>query len=273
MLIAQISDLHIRPEGQLAYRTVDTALGLRRTVAWLNGLEPQPDVVVATGDLVDTGSLEEYARLRELLRPLRAPMFLIPGNHDRRENLRAAFPEHSYLPRDGEFLQYVIEDYPIRLVGLDTMIPGKETGQMCPARLQWLETKLREQPARPTLLFMHHPPFKTGIGRMDELGMESGGGAMAEIVVGHPQVERVLCGHVHRPVQLRWAGTVASIAPSTAYQFSLNLTAGAKLAFTMEPPGVPLLLWRPDTGLIGHMGYPDAYPGPFPTRDASGARL
>ena len=188
-------------------------------------------------------------------------------------SLRAAFPDHGYLPRKGEFLHHVIEEYPLRLIGLDTVSPGKDAGRMCPARLEWLDTRLREQPARPAVLYMHHPPFQTGIERMDELGMEEGAGLLAEIVARHPQVERVVCGHVHRPVQMRWAGTVVSCAPSIAFQFTLNLKPGGKLALTLEPPGVPLLLWRPGTGLIGHTGFPDTYPGPYPTRDASGARL
>jgi 3',5'-cyclic-AMP phosphodiesterase len=272
MLIAQISDLHIKPVGRLAYNIVDTAPYLVRTVAWLNGLNPQPDVILATGDLVDGGKPEEYARLKEILRPLKAPVFLIPGNHDERGALRAAFADHAYLPQSGEFLHYVIDRYPLRLIGLDTIVPGKEFGNLCEQRLAWIDARLSERKGMPTVVFMHHPPFATGIEFMDVLGLKNGE-ALAKIISRHPQVERVLCGHVHRPVQLRWAGTVASIAPSTAHQVTLNLGSGGVSSFTLEPPGVQLLLWRPGTGLIGHLGYPDAFPGPYPFRDPGGALM
>lgn len=271
MLIAQISDLHIKPEGELAYRVVDTAPYLERTVAWLNGLDPQPDAVLATGDLVDAGSPVEYARLRELLRPLRAPAFLIPGNHDRREPLREAFPDHTYLPR-GEFLHYTVERFPLRLIGLDTTVPGRESGELCARRLKWLDERLSEGHDRPTLLFMHHPPFDTGIAHMDRIGL-AGAAAFAELVRRRPQVERAVCGHIHRAIQIRWAGTVASVAPSTAHQVVLDLKPDGASAFALEPPGVQLLYWRPGTGLIGHLGYPGAYPGPYPFRDAGGRLL
>src|SRR5215470_3359119 len=118
MLIAQISDLHIRARGQLAYRRVDTAWYLARCVEQLLRMTPRPDVVVATGDLVDVGHPDEYRHLRELLTPLPMPVYLIPGNHDRRDPLVAEFPEHAYLPRHGSFLHYVLEDFPLRMIGL-----------------------------------------------------------------------------------------------------------------------------------------------------------
>lgn len=206
-------------------------------------------------------------RLRKLLAPLQAPLYLIPGNHDNREALRAAFPDHGYLQRATKFLQYVVEGYPLRLVGLDTLDPGKETGLLCAERLAWLEAALSADRSTPTVIFMHHPPFETGIAFMDALGL-SGGEAMAEIVARHPQVERVLCGHQHRPVTLRWAGTIASIAPSVAHQVALELWDGGGASFVMEPSACQLLLWKPGTGLIGHLLYLAGYSGPYPFRAA-----
>ena len=266
MIIAQISDTHIKPAGKLAYRVVDTAGCLARGVAHLLAMAPRPDVVLATGDLVDAGRADEYRRLRHLLAPLPMPVFLIPGNHDDREALAAAFPEHDYFPKDGRFLQYVVEGYPLRLIGLDTLVPGENGGLMCEERLGWLDARLGEAPGRPTVLFMHHPPFATGIRHMDEQGLE-GAERMREVVRRHPQVERVLCGHLHRPIQLRWAGTVASTAPSTAHQVVLDLREDAPGVFALEPPACQLHLWRPGTGLISHTSYIGAYPGPYPFRE------
>src|SRR5215471_12650776 len=119
MLIAHITDTHITAPGTLLMGIVDTASALERAVEAVNRLDPTPDVSVLTGDLVETGADEEYAHLRALLAPLRMPIFAIPGNHDAREPMREAFSGDRYLPRQG-FLNYVVENYPLRIVALDT---------------------------------------------------------------------------------------------------------------------------------------------------------
>ena len=124
MIVIQLSDPHILAPGELLYRRFDTAEFLARAVAEINRLDPLPDVAVVTGDLVDHGEPPEYEHLRALLAPLTMPVFVIPGNHDAREPLRAAFIADGYLPADG-FLQYAIEDCPVWLIALDTLIPGE----------------------------------------------------------------------------------------------------------------------------------------------------
>jgi Icc protein len=264
MLIAQISDMHLKPPGELLYRRIDTAGFLERAVAHIVALDPRPDVVLATGDLVDGGTVEEYTLLRRLLAPLSMPVYLIPGNHDARDPMREVFADHAYLPGNG-FLQYTVEDRPVRLIALDTLMPGKGYGVMCAERLDWLEARLGESD-RPTVLFMHHPPFECGIDAFDGMRLNEGGKRLAEIVSRHRRVERVMCGHVHRPIQVRWAGTMGSIAPSTAHQATLDLQDGAPLSLRMEPPGVALHLWKPDAGLVTHLSYVGTYRGPEPFR-------
>src|SRR5216684_2212730 len=134
MLIAQISDMHVKAEGELLYGRIDTAGFLERAVAHVRALDPRPDVVLATGDLVEGGKPEEYARLRRLLAPLDMPVHLIPGNHDARDALREVFTDHAYLPPTG-FLHYTIETLPVRLIALDTLVPGKGYGALCGERL------------------------------------------------------------------------------------------------------------------------------------------
>src|SRR6266853_5035011 len=124
MIVIQLSDPHIVVPGELLYGRVNTAEFLARAVAEVNRLDPLPDVAVITGDLVDHGDPVEYGHLRSLLVPLAMPVFVIPGNHDAREPLRAAFAADGYLPAEG-FLQYAIEDYPVRLLALDTLVPGE----------------------------------------------------------------------------------------------------------------------------------------------------
>src|SRR5204863_1292296 len=187
--------------------------------------------------------------LRAVLRPLAMPVFVIPGNHDARDPLRAAFGADGYLPADG-FLQYTVEDYPLRLVALDTLIAGQHRGSLCAERLGWLDRTLAAQPDRPTVVLMHHPPFATGITYMDGYGLDNAAG-LAEIVARHPQVERILCGHLHRTIDRRFAGTVAGTAPSTAHQIRLNLVADARISFIFEPPGYQLHVWH-HGGLVTH---------------------
>ena len=251
MLIAQISDTHIKPEGALAYGRIDTSAFLARAVDHILHLDPRPDVVLGTGDLVDGGTREEYIRLRHLLSPLPMPVYLIPGNHDDRDALRQTFSDYPLMPRDG-FIQYVVEDGPVRLIAVDTLVPRAAGGRVDGERLAWLDARLGEAPTKPTMIFMHHPPFKTAIDYMDGIGLE-GADAMADVVRRHPQVERVVCGHLHRSIQSRWAGTLAMTAPGTAHQICLDVREAAGLSLTLEPPGYALHLWRDGLGLVSHV--------------------
>ena len=259
MRIAQITDCHIRPEGMLIYGAIDTAAYLARAVEAVNALDPPPDLVLLTGDLVDAGSPAEYARLIAILRPLRAPYFVIPGNHDTREGLRAAFADHSYLASGNGFINYALEAYPIRLIGLDSIVPGEVWGRLCPVRLAWLDRALAAAPALPTLIFIHHPPFPVGIAHMDEHPFE-GALELAALIRRHPNVERLIAGHVHRAIQLRWAGTVASTCPSTAHHFALDFRPDALIAYTLEPPAFQLHCWIPGTGIVTHTAAIGDYP-------------
>ena len=264
MIAAQITDFHIGLPGGRMDGRFRTAAFLETAVAHLASLDPPPDVVLATGDLVDRGLPEEYERLRGILAPIGAPVHVIPGNHDDRAALSEAFADQGYLPRGGGFLHYAIDDWPVRLIALDTVIPGKIGGELCAERLRWLSDRLAEEPDRPTLIFMHHPPMKSGISGMDRHGFGAGAREMGAIVEEHPNVERIVCGHLHRPVTARWHGTVLSVAPSTAHQMGLNMLEGAGQRIVMEPPACHLHLWRPDTGIVSHTSYTGRYETPPP---------
>jgi 3',5'-cyclic AMP phosphodiesterase CpdA len=263
MLIGQISDLHIKADGKLSYRVVDTAGMLARCVEHVRALKQRPDVVLVTGDLVDFGKPDEYATLKALLAPLPMPYYLIPGNHDERGALRAAFPEHDYLKQSGTFVQYAVDDWPVRIVALDTVIPGESGGELCGERLAWLESTLATQPDKPTVVIMHHPPVETGIGHMDKIGLD-GAAALAAVIARHPNVERVLCGHIHRPIQVRFAGTIASVCPSPAHQVALDLAPDAPSRFKMEPPGYQLHKWSDRNGIVSHTAFIGEFAGPYP---------
>jgi 3',5'-cyclic AMP phosphodiesterase CpdA len=264
MIVAQLSDPHVVAAGELLYGRVDTARFLAHAVADINRLDPLPDVTVLTGDLVDRGTPAEYKHLHALIAPLAMPVFVIPGNHDSREPLRQAFAADGYLPATG-FLQFAIESYPVRLVALDTLVEGEHRGALCAERLAWLERTLATAPERPTLILMHHPPFATGIDFMDRFGLEDAA-AFAAVVARHKQVERILCGHLHRAIDRRFAGTVAGTAPSTAHQIRLDLNPDAPLRFMLEPPGYQLHVWREESGLVTHTAVLGDWPGPHPFR-------
>ena len=240
MLIAQLSDPHVMPAGKRAFGRIDTGEMLGQAVSRVLQLDPLPDVVLLTGDLADGGGPGPYQELRRHLAPLAMPVYLMPGNHDERAALREAFPEAHYLRQDPDFLHFDADLGPLQLIALDSLVPGEVHGALCPRRLTWLEQRLEEQQEKPVILAIHHPPFTTGIARMDDYGMRQGAAEFAKIVSRHPRVERVLCGHLHRPIQARWAGTLAMTAPSTAHQITLDLRPDADLTMQMEPPGLLL---------------------------------
>jgi 3',5'-cyclic AMP phosphodiesterase CpdA len=262
MLLAQISDLHVVAKGRKFYDRIDTPAFLARAVAHLNALDPRPDFVWITGDLVDQGSPAEYAHLGDILAGLQMRWAVMPGNHDERSNLRQAFDE-TRLPRTGEFLQYAIDDLPLRLLALDTLIPGESGGRLCQARLDWLSDRLEEHPERQTIIAMHHPPFLTGLTEMDAINCDNSA-ALGAIVAEHPQIERIICGHVHRPMVIRWNGTVVTTAPATAHQVTLDLKDGTPTSWIMEPPACHLHYWRADAGLVTHHSYIGDYGAPTP---------
>jgi len=285
MIFAQISDLHILRKGQLAYGVVDTATMLAAAVDHLGRLPFAVDFVLATGDLVDHGTAEEYAHLAELLAPLKVPCFFVLGNHDEREALRATFSREGALVmhpvpasiraeglEESGYLQYTIDAAGLRILILDTVVPGEGGGALCTERLRWLRAKL-EQHSGPTVIAMHHPPFDTGIAHMDAIALK-GAADYEQVVVGFPQIRRIVCGHLHRSIQADFGGTTAMTAPSVAHQVVLDLgDRGAPPgsfprgsdSFVMEPPGY-LLHWWNGQRLTTHQCVIGNYPGPFPFR-------
>ena len=271
MLLAQISDLHVKRPGALAYQRVDTGAALVRCVAALNALDPRPDAVIMTGDLVDQGDPEQYAHLKTLLAPLQIRYYLMVGNHDERAALRDAFSDREELRAGGEFVQYTVDIGPLRLIALDSMVPGQSAGNLCDSRLAWLEAQLDAAQGKPVIVALHHPPFECGIGHMDEIRLDAQASQkLATLVARYPNVERVICGHVHRPIFVRFGGTIASAVPSPAHQVALDLRENAPSGFMMEPPAFALHRYDPATGIVTHHAYVDAAAGPYPFYEPEG---
>lgn len=264
LTFAQITDLHIRKPGQLAYGKVDTAAYLRTTIESVLALRQRPAAVVVTGDLTDFGRVEEYETLRELLAPLTMPVYLMPGNHDDRQNLRTVFADHEYLGTNG-FVQYHVQIGPLQVLALDTSEPGHSDGMLCEARLNWLDRQLAAMQGKPVVIAMHHPPFRTLIGHMDRIGLTRGAAGLESIVRQYPNVERVVCGHLHRAIDVRFGGTLASTCPGPAHQVTLNLDPDARSDWMLEPPAFKVHGWDDiSQRLVSHLAPAGNYDGPYP---------
>lgn len=266
-LLLQLSDLHIREPGRLAYGRINTAPYLTQAVQTIQRLPQSPTALVLTGDLTDFGRAEEYEHLRRLLEPLGdLPIYLLPGNHDERQQLRASFPDHSYLGTDG-FVQYSVPVGDLTVIALDTVVPGASEGSLCAQRLDWLARELETHRARPVVIAMHHPPFRTLIGHMDDIGLLDGAPELEALVQRYPNVQRIVCGHLHRSIQVGFGGTVAMTAPSPAHQVCLDLAPDAASAWTLEPPGFALHALPVGGRLVSHLVASGRYEGPYPFHD------
>ncbi|MGH8617854.1 MAG: phosphodiesterase [Burkholderiales bacterium] len=248
MIIVQISDIHIDrddPSGANAAR-------LAACLAEIARLRPVPAAVLATGDLTEHGAAGEYATLRRLLSPLEAPVYAIPGNHDERAVFTAAFAEDGYLDPASAFAHYAFRTPALRVIALDTVVAGQAGGDLCPARLDWLVQALEADPDAPTLIVMHHPPRTTGIRYMDAMGLaDEAATRLDNIVRRHPQVVRISCGHVHRPLFTGWGGTILSVCPSVAGLGRLDLAPGADDAPRGEAPAFQVHAWH-EGALVTH---------------------
>ena len=261
MLIAQLSDPHVCAPGLLYKGVADSNRLLSDAIRHLQQLDRQPDLVLITGDLTDVGRPQEYSMFRELIGALALPHLLMPGNHDHRENFRQAFAEVDYLPKQGA-LHFCIDDHPIRIVALDSCQPGKHHGFVDDEGLRWLDQTLSQNRHKPTLVAIHHPPFKSGINYIDDYRLFDAQ-PLEAIIRSYDNIEAVVCGHVHRAIFRRWAGTVVAACPSTCTEIALRLNPAATGASFMGPTACLLHLWEPTTGMVSHLSHIGRYPGPY----------
>ena len=265
MILVQLTDLHVRPEGLAACRVVETNALTERAFRAVANLSVRPDAVVISGDLTANGLAAEYRALADMLRQRlgHLPVYMIPGNHDDRAVLRLELAAWPGIADDVDRVQYAVEVGPIRLVMLDTLVTGAVHGELGPRGLAWLDATLSAYPGRPTIVAMQHPPFLCGISHMDRVKLRDSA-AFAEVVSRHPQVERVVCGHHHRAITARVGGTIASVAPSVAYQGELELRPDAPARFILEPGAFEIHTWTAGSGVVSHTGYVESFPGPYP---------
>jgi len=229
VLLAHLSDPHLTA-GPLAG---GPALGLHAALGRLLGLPTRPDAVVITGDLTDHGHPDEYHQLTELLAGIPLPVYLAVGNHDDRDALLDAFAGTAHLD-GGDRAHYVVDLPSATLVVLDSLLPGRGAGRLGEDQLAWLNTELSQRPETPALVAVHHPPVRVGIPFLDGIRLLDAD-ALADAVGAHPQVVRILCGHVHRTIAAPFAGTLMSTASSTYRQSALDMTATGTMGVLDEP--------------------------------------
>lgn len=268
MLLAQMTDLHIKDKGKLAYNRVDTAKHVKNTIQHINNFIPQIDAVIISGDLTDNGTMAEYEYTKSLLNQLNMPYYLVPGNHDQRKNLYDSFHSSGYFMSD-QYIHYSIDNFPLRLIGLDTLVEQEPHGYLPQSSLNWLDKQLNEQPQKPTLIFMHHPPFKTGIEHMDVQNLINAE-EFTKLIDKHNCVKQVACGHVHRAIQTVINSTIYSIAPNAAHATVLNLGFDAQPCFTLEPAALQLFQLDEQNKLTSHISYIGNFDGPHPYFNSEG---
>ena len=220
MLIAQITDIHLGfdPDNEREFNRQR----LDRTLEALSELDPVPDLLLATGDIADNGDDGlSYRRFKDATAKLPFPVLHAMGNHDSREPFLAEYPDTRTA--DG-FIQYAIEDFPVRILVLDTLEPGRHGGAFCETRAAWLRARLDEDRERPTAIVLHHPPIETGLSWMTENPDAAWVKRLADCVSGRDNVVAMLAGHLHRPIVTQWNGTILAVCPSTAPQVALDLT-------------------------------------------------
>jgi 3',5'-cyclic-AMP phosphodiesterase len=191
-LLVQISDIHIggSEDGKDPIPRFEAVIGAIRS------LPNAPDAVLVSGDLTDHGTGEEYEVVREMLGRLELPLYVLPGNHDDRGRIRGAFE----LPGEGEEpVRYSVDVGDLRLVLLDSNVPGQDPGAFDAESLGWLDEELRREPERPTLLAGHHTPLTTGVPEWDAINLAaSDREALGAVVARHPQLRAIVGGHLHR---------------------------------------------------------------------------
>lgn len=251
MIIAQVTDTHLRSKNRTLSAGHDPLPGFRKALAKIEALSPKPDALLLTGDLVHDPIDETYNLLLDHIKNLTMPVFAVPGNHDERAAMYRAFAPFGYLNFDDNFLHYVVDDFPLTLIGLDTTFPDEIGGGLCAKRLRWLEQALDRTNDKPVMIFMHHPPFASGIAFMERWPFK-GAKEFTALISRYDHIIQIVCGHLHRPLHRSLAGTTVTVAPSTVFQIGLDLTPDAPSCFVNEPLGFNLYHWQGGHDLVCH---------------------
>ncbi len=215
MIIAQLTDTHLLSPQSAQTLARRRAEDFRRCVADINGLNPRPDAVIHTGDLAHEGDPETYALARDIVKELAPPFYPVPGNCDNRAALADAFGDKALLSTHGAFVQYAVDRFPLRLVGLDTQGTIGHDGDYDDQRMAELAALLDAEPKKPTALFMHHAPFALGK-EPPAFRVPATAGRLVGRIAEHSQVVRLFCGHHHGSSSDTIDTVLVTTGPATA---------------------------------------------------------
>ncbi len=220
MIIAQISDTHIDPDhehGPARLRDLEACIDD------INSLDIQPDIVVHTGDMAHNGNDGKYRQASAALAKLNTRLLVCAGNRDERILLNEHFGIGRRLNPDSLFLEYVVDDFPVRLVVLDTLNAQSNQGAYCDDRADGLRTYLSSDTSKATVLFMHHPPFEVVESKYPhQFDPWEGAERVAAALDGQRHVIHGFCGHTHRDARGEVAGIPFSTVPSIARDLRLG---------------------------------------------------
>jgi len=253
-LLIQITDTHIVERGTLLYGQADTARHLAETVAAINSMCPRPDLVLITGDLVEHPGPVTYSHFRDLIAPLEMPVYLMPGNHDNPEIMCDFFCGTPMFPGKAPLFQYVIEGPDFRTLVLNSHFDDSELPFFGPRRLEWAAEALAESD-QPTLVAIHHPPMKTGIGFIDMVGEQWYQG-LGEVLKRNPQVLKVICGHGHLDLHGRIGQVPVQMVGSIAHQLIADRVLDIAPSFENAPVPPMLHHWIDGDLLSGYYPWP-----------------
>ena len=226
-ILLHLSDTHLRAGGSRLFDRIDSAAALTRALAAIEASGVSPDAVVFTGDLADFGERDAYAAIRGLVEPfaarLGAPVLWVMGNHDDRSGFRthllgerAADPA---LPVDR-----VDELDGLRVITLDTTVPGAHHGELTRAQLSWLARVLATPAPLGTILAMHHPPVPSVLPLAASVELRDQP-ALATVLRG-TDVRAIIAGHLHYSTFATFAGIPVSVASATCYTQDLTVPTG-----------------------------------------------
>lgn len=246
LTIAQITDLHITTDKDpLNQKRNEERLG--QVLKAIHSLRPRPVAIIASGDLVDRGELEEYLELKRVLASCEIPIYFALGNHDLRAPFLEVFRGPFAQTDSNGYVQYAVDFGPMRMVVCDTL-EGENHGDYDEARAEWLRRTLDEEPDRPTAVILHHPPIPSGIRWMDPDPKSPWILRLEEVLTGRKQVKVLMCGHIHRAFNGIFAGHMVTATPATSIQLTLDLTEvdmevpDGREILVEEPPGYALLM-------------------------------
>ena len=236
-----LSDPQLVPAGEMNY-DINPQLRVRQCIdAILSDCgNLRLDFAVITGDLTHWGEEAAYRVLHKELKRLPFPVYMLMGNHDRREIFTEVFPEHP-VDADSRFVHYTVDSVVGRMIFLDTLDAGKRSGRLCEVRLRWLEKMLANSEGKPVYLFMHHPPFAVGLSVMDDDNLINADAFYQTIEPYLARIQHIFFGHLHRTVTGSWHGIGYSCPLSPVHQTAFEFDNKKPAYVSPEPPAYHLV--------------------------------